>query len=330
MSIITDTLDGLTLGEPQAYRNLTAFPLLGGGDEAPDFLSLRRALDDGVAEVHEVSESGRVPELLFANRAGQAVLLIDGEELVGAKQNRVLNLSILVPAKSELVIPVSCVEHGRWAHRRRGFEVSADFAFSNLREKKVAAVSRSMRSVGDRRADQSEVWDEISQLRSEFRAVAPTEAMSDVYESRRRQIEDYVEGIPRQDSQVGALFAINDRIAGLDLFGYAETYGAMAEKLVRSYAVDAIRRGRRVAKVASAEAADAFLEQARNSKTQRYDAIGEGEDIRIEEPGLLGGGLHARERLLHLCVFADQTQERERDERISSLRARRSAWLHRQ
>ena len=40
-----------------------------------------------------------------------------GEQLAGGKQNRVLNASILVPAKSELPIPVTCVERGRWALR---------------------------------------------------------------------------------------------------------------------------------------------------------------------------------------------------------------------
>ena len=140
MSIINDTLAGLTLGEPLAYRNLTAFPLQGRTDNPPDYLSLKQALDDGVAEVREVSESGRVPELLFVNRATQAVLLVDGEELIGAMQNRVLNLSILVPAKTELVIPVACVEAGRWARRRSDFDVSEDIAFSELRQKKVAAV----------------------------------------------------------------------------------------------------------------------------------------------------------------------------------------------
>ena len=330
MSIINDTLAGLTLGEPLAYRNLTAFPLQGKTGNPPDYLSLRQALDDGVAEVREVSESGHVPELMFVNRATQAVLLVDGEELVGAKQNRVLNLSILVPAKSKLVIPVSCVEQGRWAHRRRDFEVSADFAFSNLRQKKVAAVSRSMRSAGARRANQSEVWDEISQLRSEFRAEAPTGAMSDLYKSRRDQVEEYVKGIPQQQGQVGALFAINGKIAGLDLFRYPETFADMSGKLVRSYAMDAIRRSGNVAEVASRAAADSFLEQTREAKTRSYSAIGEGEDVRIEDSCLLGGGLHARERLLHLCVFAADAQDSGRDERISRVRARRAAWRHRQ
>ena len=330
MSIINDTLAGLTLGEPLAYRNLTAFPLQGRPDNPPDYLSLKQALDDGVAEVREVSESGRVPELLFVNRATQAVLLVDGEELIGAMQNRVLNLSILVPTKTELVIPVSCVEVGRWARQRADFDVSEDIAFSELRQKKVAAVSRSMRSVGDRRADQSEVWSRIDKMRKDFRVDTPTGAMSDIFESRRDQVEGYVKGIPEQQGQLGAVFVINGKIAGLDLFEHPEIFAGISAKLVRSYAMDAIRQPANLAEVASSEVVVAFLRQIEGAKTRNYPAIGEGEDLRIEGSELLGGGLHARERLLHLCVFAADTQDSERDERISSLRARRAAWRHRQ
>jgi hypothetical protein len=45
-----------------------------------------------------VSEGGSVPHLLFINDAMRPVLLLDGEELVGAKQNRVLNLTVLAAA----------------------------------------------------------------------------------------------------------------------------------------------------------------------------------------------------------------------------------------
>jgi hypothetical protein len=65
--------------------------------------------------VTELNAGGSVPELRLENNADLPVLLVDGEELVGAKQNRVLNLTILAPAKRTTVIPVSCVEAGRWA-----------------------------------------------------------------------------------------------------------------------------------------------------------------------------------------------------------------------
>jgi hypothetical protein len=91
------------------------FPLVGGaGAEAdPNYLVLDDSLAGGWTVVTEVSEQGRVPELKVVNRGPKPTLIIDGEELLGAKQNRIVNLTILVAAKSELTIPVSCVEAGR-------------------------------------------------------------------------------------------------------------------------------------------------------------------------------------------------------------------------
>ena len=79
------------------------------------------ALALGTVQIGETSEAGRVPELRVLNHGDRAVFLLDGEELIGAKQNRVLNLSILVPPHSESTIPVSCVESGRWSRRSAHF-----------------------------------------------------------------------------------------------------------------------------------------------------------------------------------------------------------------
>src|SRR5262245_32415074 len=116
MHSITEALANLRLGEPAAFRNLIVFPLFGCNDRAPEYLTLDEALEQGLARVTEVSEGGSVPELAFENDGARRVLLVDGEELVGARQNRVLNLSILVAPKSKVVIPVSCVEQGRWRY----------------------------------------------------------------------------------------------------------------------------------------------------------------------------------------------------------------------
>ena len=73
-------------------------------------MTLQEALDQQVLEITELDESGSVPELKVTNTAAQYVLLLDGEELMGAKQNRVLNTTILIKPNSETVIPVSCTE----------------------------------------------------------------------------------------------------------------------------------------------------------------------------------------------------------------------------
>jgi hypothetical protein len=56
-----------------------------------------------------------MPELRVVHRAGEMVLILEGVELVGARQNRIVNTTILVAAGCESVIPVNCVEQGRWA-----------------------------------------------------------------------------------------------------------------------------------------------------------------------------------------------------------------------
>ena len=94
---------------------------------------MKEAIECSLLTVTEVSEGGHVPELKVINRGDKPVLLIDGEELVGAKQNRVLNTTILLKEKSETVIPVSCTEHGRWSYKSGHFEESAYMMSANLR-----------------------------------------------------------------------------------------------------------------------------------------------------------------------------------------------------
>ena len=62
---------------------------------------------------------------------------MDGEELLGAKQNRIVNLTILVAANSELTIPVSCVEAGRWRARSRAFTSAPRTQFVSGRAKRM-------------------------------------------------------------------------------------------------------------------------------------------------------------------------------------------------
>ena len=121
MNTVEQALSGLLVGEPLIHEGLTMHPLIRASLLSKDYLTLDEALKAKVARVTEVSEDGSVPQLLFRNQGEQAVFLLDGEELVGAKQNRVLNITILAPAGKDTVIPVSCVEAGRWNHSKSDF-----------------------------------------------------------------------------------------------------------------------------------------------------------------------------------------------------------------
>jgi len=108
MKLINDTLAALSIAAPQRFANLTVYPLIAPVDRDADYLVLDEALRRKLASVTEVSSGGSVPELAFDNQADEGVLLLDGEELVGARQNRVLNITILVGGHQHIVIPVSC------------------------------------------------------------------------------------------------------------------------------------------------------------------------------------------------------------------------------
>ena len=135
-------------------------PLLDLSSPTAGWLTLDDALARGVTEITEVSEAGSVPQLRLLNRGDEPVFLLDGEELIGAKQNRILNLSILAPGRTNLEIPVSCVEQGRWSWRAGGFSSADRVIYAKLRRSNAEAVSGSLASTRDRRGDQGKVWDE--------------------------------------------------------------------------------------------------------------------------------------------------------------------------
>jgi hypothetical protein len=96
MESIQKSLKGSEIGEAQQHGSLAMLPLLASSEGGVDYLLAGEALRSGVARVTEVSESGHVPELKFSNLADLPVLILEGEELVGAKQNRTTMLPKLV------------------------------------------------------------------------------------------------------------------------------------------------------------------------------------------------------------------------------------------
>ena len=321
MSIITETLGDIRLDEPLAYRKLTVFPLTRPVDGPPEYLTLDQAMADSSIKIGEVSESGNVPEIRFENTGSKPTLLVDGEEISGGKQNRILNISILAPAKETITIPVTCVEAGRWGRHDSGyrrerdrilrsrlraeFEEADHIAFMRMRRTKHVAVTQSLKAAGSRYASQAEVWSEIEALDGDMGTRSPTRAMRDSYEQRRQSLEEYVQALPMVKDQVGVAFALNNRLVGLDLFDHPHTLNRILPKLVRSHAMEALREPDTVAEVASVDAARDFIGEIVKATTTRYPAVGEGEDLRLESNQIVGGALEARARLIHLCAFAE-------------------------
>lgn len=303
-------LDAVTLGAEVVVDNLTMIPIvsrLAAPVSRLDYLVLDEALAAGVVEITEVSEQGSVPDLRFINRGPRPVLIVDGEELLGAKQNRIVNLTILVAANSELTIPVSCVEAGRWRSRSRAFTSAPRTQYATGRAKRMASVSFSMMARGDRVSDQAEVWDDIAQKSSRMNASSPTSAMESIFSTHAVSLDSFVSRCAPVDGQVGALFAVNGRVVGFDLFDRPSTLRKMLPKLVRGAAIDAIDDAAGDADHVSAPLdalARQFLAVIAGAPQHVTPALGLGEDRRLKASHLAGAALVADQRVIHLSGFA--------------------------
>lgn len=202
VALPAEFLKKLKVGESLKNDNLVVFPLLSSEREEPGYILLDEALEQGVLEVMEASSEGRVNEILVCNSSDRPVLILDGEILMGAKQNRVVNASILVGPKVELKMPVSCVEQQRWRYVSERFTESRRFSYARMRAQKSEQVSQYLESMGAFAADQGAIWDEVDRKQREMRVDSATRAVNDVYESHEEKLRKYCDAFHALEGQV--------------------------------------------------------------------------------------------------------------------------------
>lgn len=298
----------LRFGHLQRFRNLVMVPLLADHDDGLEYSLLDEAIEAGEIEVSEVSVQGAVPEIRVTNKGGRMVLIVDGEELVGAKQNRILNTTILVSPHTALVVPVSCVEQGRWDHGDVMFRSGRRLLCAELRARKARQVHDAVRASREFRSNQGEIWEEIASKASRMHAVSPSMAMAHMYEKESARLEQFAAHFDVVEGQVGAAFAIHDRIVGLDSFGKPRSFFRMFRKLLESYALDAIDRERMKepdgrAPCFGIEDLERFVYIPARSPWESRPSVGLGSDLRLDAGGLCGQALVYESRVLHTAVF---------------------------
>jgi len=313
--MFTSLLDKVSLGTPSTYRNLTLTPILltDGLLVGIEPSNLEDALAAGTIAVTEVSRQGQVPELRVKNSGDTPVLILDGEELVGAKQNRIVNITMLVAPQSEIVIPVSCIEAGRWAYSRLGFAAPGRVLNPDIRYRKAIAVTKNLKERRLRFADQGAVWDGVSKALFALGAASPTSALSDGFDSRASDINDFLGVLKPQPEQIGLIYRIGGMLAGLDLFGSKAAFAGAFAKLVRGSALQALA-GLPIEHATQLDDAQ-FLTRVLTTSGDRFAAVGLGQDIRFDSSEVGGGALEFDHGLVHLFAFPRPAEAMTHDQR---------------
>jgi len=310
--LITDFISGIDFGEVQGFKNLQIIPLFQEGEEGLVYLTLKEALEKRLLLIKEVSVEASIPELKVINNADVSVLLLDGEELAGAKQNRVLNTSILLKKKSELIIPVSCTEQRRWSYQTNEFYNSENILSHKIRGKKATYVSNSLKQSGGYNSDQGAIWDEIQELSISAGVHSPTAAMKDVYEGKKDDLEEYMKAFQCVPHQKGMFVFVGGEVAGWDMLSRESAFEVIFPKLVKSYALDALlEKGKKKGSSKKPmKEAKRFLREIKDCKEEKYPSIGQGWDYRFEGKDEVGSALVYRQRIIHMAFFKISKEER--------------------
>jgi hypothetical protein len=296
---LRELLSELSIEAPIGYQRLRIIPLRPEGTSGLEYLTF----DDSLAAlvtIEESSPSGSVPELRVRNRAKNRVFIPDGSTLTGAKQNRVVNLSIMVAPESVTLIPVSCVERGRWRLLSPQFAVGG-FADSPLRAKMCRGATESLKRSGKVNVDQGEVWRHVDDMLQSAGTSSPTAAYHALYEKWQPDLSDCEARLRLPKNVSGVAVEIDGLLQALDLFDKSNTLHKLWPRLVRSYLLAALRPEMPQGKKTEVKG---FLEHLLNSEGECYEPAGVGTTIRLTNNEAVGSALVCEGQLVHLSVFA--------------------------
>ena len=300
---------------PQTCAGMTVFPLVSLEPVELPYVLPEEAIAAGALNIAEVSDQGSVPTLVAANTGSVDILVLDGAQLIGAKQNRMASRSFILPAKSKTDIPVSCIEQGRWHFDRRTFLGAPQHSPSKTR-KSVRDLEVRLSEGGQAfnasnlGAAQGAVWASVDQYSEEVGVRSVTSALDDVYDGARSRIDEWVSAFPSVEGQVGILIFREAEPLALDVVGGRALYARLHDRLLRGFALDALGRAGRRRSEPDAPAPGApdesdalhFLSQVKQAKRSTSATVGKG-DYRILSGPVVGAELTDADRLAHRSAF---------------------------
>ena len=292
---INGTKISIELLDSQKYENVEAIPIKSDFFGKKDFLTLKKGYEMNL-------EHSTVNTVSCKNDSVTPLILIDGDEITGAMQNRIINDTLLIPAKSTINIPVSCTEHGRWHTKGEGAE-SRTFKPS-LYSANHSTRSRKSRASYEERDYQGEVWDSISEFESRSNFKSMTSALNDSYENLKDKQNDYLSKFHIEDGQNGVIFIVNGEVKGLELFYNHSIYKEYHEKLCRSYIIEAIVEKKSVDNIDRLKLMK-VLENISQSEFKSKKSIGLGDNLKFSNDFGSGSGLVWEDELIHMTFFKD-------------------------
>ncbi len=267
-----------------------------------EYLACEAAIESGAVEVREVSDSADVNTLEVLNNAESFLFMMDGDLLEGAKQTRVLNTSVFLAPRSRTIIPVSCVEQGRWRYTSRSFRGSRSVAPRSVRAAKSAGVAYCLRTTGQHAADQSRVWEEVSSIDDRHAVHSPSKSLADTYDHLEKDIASLTMSFTGDPESNGFAILIGRQLLGIDIFNRRDICASYLPKVLRAVAIEAVHLGGGIDMPKPTEAsfrAVDFIDRTANTDSATHPGVALGSEIRFDDDIVTGFRLEYDDLLVH-------------------------------
>ncbi len=226
--------NSLTYASPIHWDGITILPFKSVSDSFTDYISLTEAIKKETFVCKEIDDNGRVPFIKSINKTKSNVLFVEGEQIVGGKQNRIINITFLMKKNSIVSIPVSCVEEGRWSTRYEKFCDSENFAFKDLRKNVRASVKGSYLAKKSFESDQSLVRDTVHQKASAKMAFSPTGAMEDIFRIVKPKVAFDTKKLKINSDIQGIVVFKNKKVENIEFISKSKSFAEFYQKYINS------------------------------------------------------------------------------------------------
>ena len=297
---VRQMIEDLEVGEPVYYENLTVIPIYTVCiRDNCRYTTLDEALQKSWLEISEV-EGGRVPQVRLTNHSGEHIYIMGGEILTGCRQDRIVGRDVLVrPRARNLIIPVYCVEQGRWSYESETFS-----------SKKNLGTSR-MRSVSQKAPEgaQTEIWSEVRGLCDRAGVSSGTSRYQMTYESdaARRRLADVKKRMGRlpdlYPDVVGVAIGVGEEITSVDIFANPHIFKQLWPKLLKSSSM-AVVGSRGYGSLTQADVVR-FLRMVHDKRFTRQAAIDLGFELSALDRDVNVSALVWRDAVTHLAAFPE-------------------------
>jgi hypothetical protein len=292
------SLEAIAFDRPHLLRSLIVFPLFieDGGFDGGSLTSLHDAM--GGKQV-EILDSGTVEVLKLINRSDRLVIGIDGQEVRGGLQNRILTSSVLIGARSEKSLPALCVEQGRWKGTDPHFN-QGTIAYPSLRTQ----LARS--TIHKKGNAQHAVWSSIQESLKKTGTYSATSSMADLFASFEEELTTAAGQLTCEEGQTGAAVVIGGRYLCIDAFSSSTLFQSFFPLLARSYAIDALSHRGGPMEWRNLEHIPAIVHSlAEHAHEVQEQGVALGEHVMLHSDAFQGRALVYNNQAIHLSSFAE-------------------------